>query len=64
MKTDRLKHDHRKSLWIIAGGNLLWCYRCGAWTVNKKSERGRNLWHRPTGPGGDNPAMKAGFREA
>lgn len=47
------RHDHRRSLWIIAGGILLWCYRCGAWRVN--AEEGK--WHRPTGPDGPNPAM-------
>lgn len=49
------KHDHRQSLWIIAGGNLLWCYRCGAWRPNSP---GRVMWHKPTGHDGDNPAMR------
>ena len=49
------RHDHRQSLWIIAGGNLLWCYRCGAFRVNRA---GRELWHKPAGPNGQNPAMK------
>ncbi len=30
------KHDHRQSLWIICGGHILWCYRCGAWRGNEK----------------------------
>lgn len=49
------RHDHRQSLWIICGGALLWCYQCGAWTVNKRHE-GRVRWHHPTGLGGPNPA--------
>jgi hypothetical protein len=54
----KARHDHRQSLWIIAGGALLWCYRCGAWRVNKA---GRMRWHTPTGPRGKNPAMD-GYR--
>lgn len=49
------KHDHRKSLWLIAGGSLLWCYRCGAWRPNVP---GYMYWHKPTGTNGANPAMK------
>jgi len=48
------KHDHRQSLWIIAGGHLLWCYRCGAWRNNMPNMP----WHRPTGPNGKNPALR------
>lgn len=46
------RHDHRQSLWIIAGGTHLWCYQCGAF----KHVDGK--WQRPTGLGGPNPAMK------
>jgi hypothetical protein len=50
------KHDHRQSLWIIANGDILWCYQCGAWRLN---EHGRQYkWHRTSGIGGPNPAMK------
>lgn len=49
------KHDHRSSLWIIAGGYILWCYQCGAWRMNSGN---REKWHRPTGIGGENPAMR------
>lgn len=49
------KHDHRQSLWIIAGGHILWCYRCGAWRMNSAEKM---PWHRPTGPDGENPAMR------
>ena len=48
------KHDHRGSLWIIAGGKVLWCYQCGAWRPNVA---GRMQWNKPTGVGGANPAM-------
>lgn len=54
------KHDHRQSLWIIAGGHLLWCYQCGAWRLNRDiygEDAGK--WHKPTGIGGPNPAMTA-----
>ena len=50
-----LAHDHRQSLWIIAGGALLWCYRCGAWRPNVA---GKLRWHKPTGPNGENPACE------
>jgi len=55
---DRTKkrHDHRRSIWGIAGGALLWCYQCGAWRVNDSRP---SQWHRPTGIGGSNPAMRA-----
>ena len=46
------RHDHRRSLWIIAGGSVIWCYRCGAWRMNAK----QSPWHRPTGKSGANPA--------
>lgn len=51
------KHDHRRSLWIVAGGDLLWCYRCGAWRMNAT----KGKWHRPTGPNGVNPAARPGW---
>ena len=47
------KHDHRQSIWVIAGGYLLWCYRCGAWKINDPTMP----WHRPTGMNGKNPAI-------
>ena len=49
-----MAHDHRQSLWVIACGAILWCYRCGAWRPNII---GRMRWHRPTGPNGENPAL-------
>lgn len=51
----RPRHDHRQSLWIIAGGTLLWCYQCGAWRVNRAGKEW--VWHRTAGIGGENPAM-------
>ena len=51
------RHDHRQSLWIIAGGHILWCYQCGAWKMNEHGAR----WHRTTGIGGQNPAMKDNY---
>lgn len=45
------RHDHRQSLWAIAGGFVLWCYQCGAWRVNSS----HGIWHKPTGIGGKNP---------
>lgn len=50
------RHDHRDSTWLIAGGDIIWCYRCGAWRVNQPGRMFK--WHRPTGLDGDNPAMK------
>lgn len=55
----KAKHDHRRSLWGIAGGAILWCYRCGAWRLN---ESGTHGWHKPTGANGSNPAMRKGYR--
>lgn len=48
------RHDHRQSLWLIAGGYAAWCYRCGAWRINEP----RVKWVRPTGPDGPNPAIR------
>ena len=47
-----MKHDHRKSLWVIGGGMLLWCYRCGAIRSNENDSK----WRRPVGLDGKNPA--------
>jgi hypothetical protein len=52
------KHDHRQSSWIVAGGMMIWCYRCGAWRYND----GRRMrWFKPTGPNGKNPAVDAPY---
>ena len=64
MKTSKkTRHDHRGSMWAIAGGHIWWCYQCGAirrahlveppntWAPLDKK------WTRPTGLGGENPEM-------
>jgi hypothetical protein len=51
-----MKHDHRKSTWLIAGGAIIWCYRCGSWRVNALGKEYK--WHKPSGLNGENPAMK------
>jgi len=48
------RHDCRGSLWIIAGGGIIWCYQCGSWRLNIPS---KSPWHRPSGIGGKNPAL-------
>jgi hypothetical protein len=48
------RHDHRGSLWLLAGGAICWCYQCGAW---RPSTPGRMKWHKTTGIDGPNPAM-------
>lgn len=53
------RHDHRQSTWCIAAGEMLWCYRCGAIRMNRLGGR----WERPTGPNGQNPAMKNGWEK-
>jgi hypothetical protein len=53
------RHDHRASIWIIAGGAILWCYQCGAWRINAS---GGGKWQKPAGVGGENPAMKQGWK--
>lgn len=45
-------HDHRRGLWIISGGSMLWCYQCGAIRPNRA---GRLRWAVPTGDAGSNP---------
>jgi hypothetical protein len=56
MNNAKKKHDHRQSMWLIAGGAACWCYQCGAWKLNLQgAPRG---WEKPTGIGGPNPAMR------
>lgn len=55
MKRLPFKHDHRQSLWLIAGGYIVWCYRCGSWAMNEPKAE----WNYPTGKNGANPAMTA-----
>ena len=53
-KMNKRKCSHRKS-WIICGGAWVWCYECGAITVNKYRPKGFRGWVLPVGPGGENP---------
>jgi len=53
-----MKHDHRQSIWLIAGGHIVWCYQCGAWRPNTPE---RMRWYKTTGIGGKNPALKKDF---
>jgi hypothetical protein len=50
---------HRKC-WAIAGGSWLWCYECGAITLNvaKDHPRYRRRWYVPVGPDAKNPALE------
>lgn len=41
-------------MWLIAGGYWMWCYQCGA--IRPVSAKGAR-WQKPSGVGGDNPAM-------
>lgn len=48
------RHRHEQSMWIVAGGHLLWCYQCGAIRGTATGTR----WQKPSGIGGKNPALK------
>jgi hypothetical protein len=55
--------DHRRFIWLVAGGNLWWCYRCGAIRRAHIAKDGTSLpidakWTKPTGPRGRNPACQ------
>lgn len=53
---EAMKHDHRKSMWMICGGLVLWCRECGAW----RNANGGKGWIRP---GTQERAMKDLERE-
>ena len=58
------RHRHERNSWLIAGGYIEWCYQCGAWRNLRPADMGDGMapaspWHRPSGIGGINPAMKA-----
>lgn len=54
------RHDHRQSFWAVAGGSMLWCYRCGAIRFMRgHSGLPSSKWIKTTGPRGDNPASVA-----
>jgi hypothetical protein len=48
---ERCKHRRRWLLVSDSVGQLQWCYECGA--IRDAGEQ----WIRPTGKGGENPAM-------
>ena len=52
---EQKRHRHERSMWLIAGGYWMWCYQCGA--IRLASDHGAK-WEKPTGIGGENPAMK------
>jgi hypothetical protein len=59
----RVRCRHRKT-WFIVNGHAEWCYQCGAWRplrhVDATTVAPAGKWTRPTGPGGENPALKDG----
>ena len=64
------RHRHERSSWFIAGGGIEWCYQCGAWRyLNRNADHSRNpnasdvgKWQRPSGIGGENPAMRSALQ--
>ena len=52
---EQKRHRHERSMWLIAGGCWMWCYQCGA--IRRTSDYGAK-WEKPSGIGGENPAMK------
>lgn len=46
-----------RDLWIISGGAMLWCYRCGAIRPNHMAKTGNIKWQEPVGQTAENPAM-------
>jgi len=58
--TDKVKrHRHEQSMWLIAGGHMMWCYQCGAFRLMR--DYGKK-WQKPSGLGGQNPAMMKGYK--
>lgn len=56
-------HRHERTSWLICGGNIEWCYQCGAWRQLQRVAPGNVLhaaggWNKPSGIGGENPAVK------
>jgi len=59
-RVDAKRCRHDRSCWIMFGGRLLWCYRCGAIRdMALIGETNRcyptSQWMKPMGPGGENP---------
>ena len=57
--TTRCRHS---SSWIMAGGHIEWCYRCGAVRrlrkISPMASVPASTWARPVGPDGKNPWPK------
>lgn len=54
------KCSHR-TVWIISGGSMLWCYRCGAIRPNVAGNRKHHIKWQVISKDGDNPAMKDNY---
>lgn len=54
----KLCPSNHKDVWILAGGALLWCYRCGAVRPNHVYVQGLKVWQEPVGQTEANPALK------
>ena len=60
------RHRHERSSWLICGGSVEWCYQCGAWRQLRRTASATCMpipgpegkWHKPSGIGGPNPAIK------
>lgn len=50
---------HSNHSWLICGGLIEWCYRCGAFRkmkhLHETAVAPDGAWARPTGPDGENP---------
>ena len=50
---------HSNHSWLISGGLIEWCYRCGAFRrmviTNGNTVSPSGAWARPSGPDGENP---------
>lgn len=51
---------HSRNSWLIMGGQVEWCWRCGAYRMMQRSCSANAVspsgpWARPTGSDGDNP---------
>lgn len=63
--SDRCRHE--RNSWVMAGGYLLWCYRCGAVLQMEVGVGGcwrvpGAKWIKPVGTDGENPYGKLIFR--
>jgi len=55
----RAAHRHDRSMWIMCGGFLGWCYTCGAVRrLNKDGGWHDKRWTVPSGDPADNPACR------